>query len=271
MVTVALWILVATLLVAIAAGGTLVLRALAAETRLAGQKTTFVANVSHELKTPLTSIRLFAELLLQKRQPDEERREEYLRIMVAESERLSRLVDNVLTFSRQEAGRARFRFEILDLGALASDVVAQLRPHLEHQGFSITVTVSEPLAVEGDGEALRQVLMNLLSNAEKYADGTRSIDLEAHRQGQDAVVAVLDRGIGVERPHVDRIFEEFFRVDDALTASRRGTGLGLPIARRIARDHGGDVTYAPRPGGGSVFSLGLPLCPPPPTEGGDVP
>lgn len=259
LVTWAVWLLVATLLVAIGTGGTLILRSLSAELRLAGQKTTFVANVSHELKTPLTSIRLFAELLLQKRQPDEKRREEYLHIMVAEAERLSRLVDNVLTFSRQESGKSSCRRSTLDLAALTVEVGNQLRPHLERQGFSLQVDAASSLPVSGDEEALRQVLVNLLSNAEKYADDRRSIELVALPQENSAVVEVRDRGIGVENRHAERIFEEFFRGDDTLTAPRRGTGLGLSIARRIARDHGGDVTYAPRPGGGSIFTLRVPL------------
>ena len=259
LVTWAVWLLVATLLVAIGVGGTLILRSLSAELRLAGQKTTFVANVSHELKTPLTSIRLFAELLLQKRQPDEKRREEYLHIMVAEAERLSHLVDNVLAFSRQESGSVSRRRAPLDLGVLTAEVGEQLRPHLEREGFDVLVEADSPLPVEGDGEGLRQVLMNLLSNAEKYTGNVRSVELVARPEGREAVVEVRDRGIGVEGRYAERIFHDFFRVDDTLTAPRRGTGLGLSIARGIARDHGGDVTYAPRPGGGSVFALHLPM------------
>jgi signal transduction histidine kinase len=253
------WLLVATLLVAITAGGTLILRSLSAEMRLAGQKTTFVANVSHELKTPLTSIRLFAELLLQKRQPDEGRREEYLHIMVAEAERLSRLVDNVLTFSRQGSGQNSLRHDPLDLAALAAAVGDQLRPHLEHEGFVLVVDAPEPLPVRGDEEGLRQVLVNLLSNAEKYSGERREVELGAFRRGDQGVVEVRDRGLGVIPAHAERIFQEFFRSDDSLTTPRRGTGLGLPIARHVARGHGGDVTYAPRRGGGSVFSLEIPL------------
>ena len=253
------WLLVATLLVAITAGGTLILRSLSAEMRLAGQKTTFVANVSHELKTPLTSIRLFAELLLQKRQPNEGRREEYLQIMVAEAERLSRLVDNVLTFSRQGSGQNSLRHDPLDLAALAAAVGDQLRPHLEREGFALVVDAPEPLPVRGDEEGLRQVLVNLLSNAEKYSGDRREVELGAFRREDRGVVEVRDRGLGVIPAHAERIFQEFFRSDDSLTAPRRGTGLGLPIARHVARGHGGDVTYAPRRGGGSVFSLEIPL------------
>ena len=168
-------------------------------------------------------------------------------------------MDNVLAFSRQESGSVSRRHAPLDLGVLTAEVGEQLRPHLEREGFDVLVEADSPLPVEGDGEGLRQVLMNLLSNAEKYTGDVRSVELVARSEGREAVVEVRDRGIGVEGRYAERIFHDFFRVDDTLTAPRRGTGLGLSIARGIARDHGGDVTYAPRPGGGSVFALRLPM------------
>lgn len=254
----AVWLLVAVLLVTVATGGTVVLRTLSAEMRLARQKTTFVANVSHELKTPLTSIRLFAEMLLQHRQPDEARRDDYLRTMVSEAERLSRLVDNVLTFSRRDADNPDCIKERLNLAELVRETVEQLRPHLVLHGFSLRVEAPEMLPVQGHAEGLRQVLMNLLSNAEKYSEGCREVTVIVCSEGDEAVVEVADRGVGVPPSQAARIFEEFYRGDDSLTSTRRGTGLGLSIARHIARKHGGDVTFRPRDGGGSIFSLRIP-------------
>lgn len=254
----AVWLLVAVLLVTVATGGTVVLRTLSAEMRLARQKTTFVVNVSHELKTPLTSIRLFAEMLLQHRQPDEARRDDYLRTMVSEAERLSRLVDNVLTFSRRDADNPDCIKERLNLADLVRETVEQLRPHLVLHGFSLRVEAPEMLLVQGHAEGLRQVLMNLLSNAEKYSEDRREVTVIVCSEGDEAVVEVADRGIGVPPSQAARIFEEFYRGDDSLTSTRRGTGLGLSIARHIARKHGGDVTFRPRDGGGSVFSLRIP-------------
>jgi signal transduction histidine kinase len=255
--TLAVWILVAGLFLLIAFGSLAVLWMLSSEMRIAGQKTTFVANVSHELKTPLTSIRLFAELLLSGRQADEAKRREYLRTMVSEADRLARLVDNVLTFSKR--GKGEYPMQVLSLADLARETAAQLEPHLTKNGFSIAVAVEEPLPVTGNREALRQVVMNLLSNAEKYSGGNREIRISCRAENGFAVVEVADRGIGVEPRFADRIVREFFRIDDSLSASRGGAGLGLSIARDIARRHGGDVLYAPRPGGGSLFSLHLPL------------
>jgi signal transduction histidine kinase len=254
-------LLVATLFVVIAAGGAVVIRTLSSETRLARQKTTFVANVSHELKTPLTSIRLFAEMLLQRRQPDERKRDEYLRTMLSEAERLSRLVDNVLAFSRKGTAKADYAMEDLDLSRLAGETVAQLEPNLTRNGFSLSTDLEESVTVRGNPEALRQVLMNLFSNAEKYSGETKEISVSTCTDDDEAVVRVMDRGIGVDPGKATRIFEEFYRCDDSLSSSRSGTGLGLSIARDIARRHGGDVTYAPREGGGSVFSLRLPGLP----------
>jgi len=256
------WLLVAILLIVIATGGVVVLRMLSAESRLAMQKTTFVANVSHELKTPLTSIRLFAEMLLQRRQPDERKRDEYLRTMLSEAERLSRLVDNVLAFSRKGSAKTVDVMKPLDLAALARETAAQLEPHLTRNGFALHVDAPDALRVRGNDEALRQVLMNLLSNAEKYSGEEKEIGVTVRLENGECVARVLDRGIGVEPGKAGRIFDEFFRCDDSLASSRSGTGLGLSIARDIARRHGGDVTYEPREGGGSVFALRLPLCAP---------
>lgn len=258
--TIAVWMLTGILFVVILAGAGVIMRMLSAEMRLAANRTTFVANVSHELKTPLTSIRLFAEMLLSGRQQSEERRKEYLRIMVSEAERLSRLVDNVLAFSRKGTKARPLPLERLDLTALAEDTLAQLEPHLAKNGFRTGFSSEGPLAVLGNGEALRQVLMNLLSNSEKYSPETREIAVSCVREGETAAVRVADRGSGVPPGLGEKIFQEFFRGDDSLSAPRSGAGLGLSIARDIAGKHGGDVKYEPREGGGSVFSLVIPLA-----------
>lgn len=252
------WALVAVLFAVIAAGGAAILWILSGEMRSARKKTTFLANVSHELKTPLTSLRLFAEMLLAGKPRDEERRKEYLRTMVSETERLSRLVEGVLAFSKK--GRdAPLPMEPLDLGEVARETLSQLEPNLINTGFAVEFPKGESLPVLGDGEALRQIMMNLLSNAEKYSPDRREISLEARREKGFAVVEVGDRGMGVDPKNAENIFREFFRGDDSLASPKSGAGLGLSIARDIARRHGGDILYAPRPGGGSIFSLRLPL------------
>lgn len=255
------WVLVAAFFVLLVIGSLALIRAVFAEMRIARQKTTFVANVSHELKTPLTSIRLFAELLLSGRQSDEAKRVEYLRTMVSETERLSNLVDNVLAFSRRDGGNdKKFRMEPLMLGEITRDTCAQMEPYLKRRGFALKLECTDNLPVQGDREALRQVLMNIMSNAEKYSGDVREIDILCGSRDSTAFVAVADRGVGVTKKAARKIFNEFYRADDSLSAMRSGAGLGLSIARGIARVHGGDVTYEPRRGGGSIFKLTLPLA-----------
>ncbi|MCL2684580.1 MAG: HAMP domain-containing histidine kinase, partial [Synergistaceae bacterium] len=259
------WIQIAALGSLILAGSLIVIRMMSHEMRVASQKTTFVANVSHELKTPLTSIRLYAELLASGKQPDEARRREYLRTMISEAERLSNLVDNVLTFSRRDKNaKDNMKSEPISLSFLARETVSQVEPRLEKLGFTVTCKAedgsTDELLVTGNREALKQVIVNLLSNAEKYSGTSREISVEYGRAGRSAAIRVLDRGIGVPEGMSKKIFDEFVRGDDSLSAPAGGAGLGLSIARDIARKHGGDVTYSPRYGGGSVFTLTLPAC-----------
>ena len=254
------WLLIFIMFVSIAAGGALVVRSASAELKLAQQKTTFVANVSHELKTPLTSIRMFAEMLRDGRVAGEERRRQYFDIMTAETERLTRLINNVLDFARTEQGKKRYTMRPCDLVALAAGIVETQRARLETGGFTVGLLMqSDHLTVRADEEAIKQALVNLLSNAEKYSDQTRDIEVGVRREDDKAVISVSDRGVGIRAGEAEKIFAEFYRADDALTSRVKGTGLGLTIARRIARDHGGDITYTTREGGGSIFGIVLPL------------
>jgi signal transduction histidine kinase len=246
--------------VSIVGGGLLVVRSASLEVKLAQQKTTFVANVSHELKTPLTSIRMFAEMLRDGRQPDEGKRLQYLDIMKAETERLTRLINNVLDFSRMEQGKKRYTMKPCDLVGLTAGIVGGQRASLENNGFTVSFQAeAQHLPVHADEEAIKQALVNLISNAEKYSDRLKEIDVSVRSEGRRGVASVSDRGIGIPSGEAEKIFGEFYRVDDTLTSRVKGTGLGLTIARRIARDHGGDIVYEGREGGGSTFKLVLPL------------
>jgi signal transduction histidine kinase len=255
-----MWLLIFIMFVSIVAGGTLVVRSASTELKLAQQKTTFVANVSHELKTPLTSIRMFAEMLRDGRQSSEARRRQYFDIMTAETERLTRLIDNVLDFARIEQGKKRYTMRPCNLVSLTAGIMESQRARLESNGFEVQLLVeAECLMVHADEEAIKQALVNLLSNAEKYSAETRDIEVSVGREDGKAVVRVSDRGVGIRPGEAEKIFGEFYRVDDALTSRVKGTGLGLTIARRIARDHGGDIAYSAREGGGSTFEIVLPL------------
>ena len=257
-------LLVGMLVLAIGFGGWLIVHDLRRQLTLARQKTDFVSNVSHELKTPLTSIRMFSELLAEGRVTDETKRRSYLQIISAETARLTRLINNVLDFSRMERGEKKYHFEPCDLTAVTRETVETYRPHLETNGFTLECAFPEaPLVLQGDRDALAQVLVNLLSNAEKYStNGRKEITVRLRRQSEPLPfleVEVLDRGLGVPRDSAEKIFEQFYRAHDSLSSGIQGSGLGLTLARQIARAHGGEVAYAPREGGGSCFTLRLPL------------
>ena len=258
-----LGLLIAVLVLAIGVGSWLIVSSLNAELKLARQKTDFVGNVSHELKTPLTSIRMFSELLAEGRVADAAKQRSYLQIITAEAARLTRLINNVLDFSRMERGEKKYNFQPCDLGGVVRGIERAFRPHLEAGGFKFVCELpDEPIVVRGDADALSQIIVNLLSNAEKYSDGGKEITLQlAQKQTPlpHAEIKVLDRGSGVPRGSGEKIFEKFYRAHDSLASGIQGSGLGLTIARQIARAHGGDVVYEPRVGGGSCFVLRLPV------------
>ena len=226
-------------------------------------KTTFVANVSHELKTPLTSIRMFAEMLKQGKQPDKEKQARYFDIMVSETERLTRLINNVLDFSRMDSGKKHYNKKRVDISRLCLKLVENEHIRAEQNGFKIsfksTVRESKKGIVYADEEAIKQALLNLLSNAEKYSEKEKVINVETGQENNFLYIDVKDRGRGIPPRHGKKIFNEFYRIDDSLTSRVKGTGLGLSIARRIIRDHGGDINCFPTDGGGSVFRIKLPV------------
>ena len=252
-------LLIAVLVLAIAVGSWLIVADLRRQLTLARQKTDFVSNVSHELKTPLTSIRMFAEMLAEDRVAEPDKRRQFHQIIASEASRLTRLINNVLDFARLERGEKKYQFAELDLVALVAETVAAYRPHLESAGFKLACELpSDPLPVRGDRDALAQVLVNLLSNAEKYSGERKDIAVEMETTNGAVEVRVLDRGTGVPRGCEEKIFEQFFRAHDSLGSGIQGSGLGLTLARQIARAHGGDVTFKTRDAGGSCFTMRLP-------------
>jgi signal transduction histidine kinase len=258
-----LGLMIAVLVVAVVVGSWLIVNDLKRQMTLARQKTDFVSNVSHELKTPLTSIRMFAELLAEGRVNDQAKQRSYLHIITAEAARLTRLINNVLDFARLEGGEKKYNFQECDLSGVMRETVESYRPHLENQGFTLHCNVrTSPVKIRGDSDALAQVLVNLLSNAEKYCNHDKRIEVRLEQHASPlpyAEVQVLDKGTGVPRGCEAKIFEKFYRAHDSLGSGVQGSGLGLTLARQIARAHGGDVVYQPREGGGSCFALRLPL------------
>lgn len=225
-------------------------------------KSDFVSQVSHELKTPLTSIRMFSDLLVTNApSPDPVKTQKYAEVISQEAGRLSRLINSVLDFSRLERGDLPMQCQSEKLNRIVHEVVEHYRPHLESLGFQLNLHLPEQeVSVHADADRLSQVLLNLLCNAEKYSGEGREIDVTLDAPtNRLATLTVADRGPGVPAGKEKRIFEKFYRAHDSLNSGIPGTGLGLALARQIARAHQGDLTYKRRPGGGSQFSLTIPV------------
>ncbi|MBN2532083.1 MAG: HAMP domain-containing histidine kinase [Spirochaetales bacterium] len=255
-----MWVLIFLFIISIITGGILILKSFYSEIILAQQKTTFVSNVSHELKTPLTSIRLFAEMLKEERLPDRDKQKKYLTLMVSETERLSRLINNVLDFSKIGRNKKQYHKEKTDIIHLCHTLMEDQRLRLEQQGFVIEFSASkDKVMVNADSGSLKQALLNLIANAEKYSALQKVITLELITTDGYIQINIKDRGIGIPVKYAKKIFREFFRVDDSLTSRVRGSGLGLAIARKIITAHHGTIRYFPREGGGSIFQVTLPV------------
>jgi signal transduction histidine kinase len=253
---------------AIAVGGWLITLDLRRQILISRQKTDFVSNVSHELKTPLTSIRMFSEMLAEGTVQDRARQKSYLQIIAAETSRLARLINNVLDFSSLDRGAKKFQLKRRNLVEIVSETVDACLPQLQAACLEVSWTArQQDIWVNVDSDAIAQVLVNLFSNAEKYAGSGRELQVEAMVSGGKAFVSVLDRGPGAPAGAEEKIFEQFYRGHDALDSGAQGSGLGLTLARKIARAHGGDVAYSRREGGGSVYTLSLPVAASPASTG----
>ena len=254
------WILVGFIDIMLGAGLYLVYSNVRRELHLSRLKSDFVANVSHELKTPLALIRLFAETLELGRVPSEDKAQQYYRVINKESQRLTQLINNILDFSRIEAGRKEYRFAPTDVGRIVNDVLEAYRFQVEQQGFALEVHVADDLPeVEADKEALAQAVLNLVNNAIKYSRDEKYLRLDVRRQGDRVHISVTDRGIGVAKSEQRKIFEKFYRAENSLVHETKGSGLGLALVQHIMQAHGGVVELESAPGKGSTFTLVLPI------------
>ncbi|MCP4657021.1 MAG: HAMP domain-containing histidine kinase, partial [bacterium] len=238
----------------------------------AERRTNFVSAVTHELKTPLTAIRMYGEMLRDGMVPDEGKRQRYYEIMTAESERLTRLLSNVLELARLERKTRTMNLVMADLAPVVEEAIAVLGPHAEKEGFTIRLDLApERVPARFDRDALKQVLFNLLDNALKYSRkaSEKEVIVSCRRQQDGVVLRVADRGPGVSRPHLKRIFEPFYRGESELTRTSKGTGIGLALVRGLVERMGGTVTGRNRGEGGFEVSVFLhnPSPRPSPPEG----
>ena len=252
--------LMIVLAIAMALGVFLVAGAAAREVRVAELKSNFVASVSHDLKTPLALIQLFAETLELGRVRTPERAQEYYRIINGEAKKLTRLIENILDFSRMEAGLRPYRMEPADLRESLTKVLARMETQFSQGNFAVTTNIEPHLPrVFADEGAAEQAIENLLANAMKYSGDSKAIEVAARRAAGHIVVSVTDHGIGISRREQNRIFRKFYRVQRDLGGGPQGTGLGLAIVDHTMRGHGGYVRVESEPDRGSTFSLYFPI------------
>ena len=240
-------------------GAWVVYRNIKREMELARLKSDFVSNVSHELKTPLSLIRMFAETLEMGRVRSNVKKKEYYQIISRETERLTHLVNNLLNFSRMEAGKKQYQFERVDLNAIVKRVVENYDFHLHEHGFDAKVRLATHLpGIRGDAESIAEALLNLLDNAIKYSKAEKSLAIESGTNNGAVYLEVADSGIGIDPEHQKKIFEKFYRVSSGLVHNTKGSGLGLTLVKHIMDAHGGEVTVSSRLGQGARFRLIFP-------------
>ena len=245
---------------AMAVAGLIVAQAFRRQWRLARLKTDLLAAVSHELKTPLASMRLLVDALLEENKFEPEKTRDYLELIAGENRRLSRLIGNFLTFSRIERNRQKFEFTETRPEDVVRAAVHAMRERLQAPACHLEIDVADGLPVlRADQDALVTVLLNLLDNAHKYTPTDRRILLQAYREGNNVVFAVKDNGIGIAPREQKRIFRRFYQVDRRLARETGGCGLGLSIVDFIVRAHGGAVRVESKPGAGSTFRVLTPF------------
>lgn len=232
------------------------------EMNLARLKSDFVANVSHELRTPLALIRLYAETLELGRLTAKEKYQDYFRIIREESERLTALINNILDFSRIEAGGKEYEFKETNLPDLVRATLDSYRFQIEQNGFAFEENISGDIPpVNVDREAIARSLLNLVNNALKYSKDRKFVGVSLYRANGSVKLEVHDHGIGIPPGEQEKIFEKFYRCGDPLVHNIKGSGLGLSLVRHIVRAHGGDVLVESVPDKGSKFTIALPLDP----------
>lgn len=251
--------LMVVLALVMAGGVFFVAGAAAREVRVAELKSNFVASVSHDLKTPLALIQLFAETLELGRVRTPERAHEYYRIINTEARKLTRLIENLLDFSRMEAGLRPYRMAPLDVGALTAHVLSEMASQFAQTQFNVQLTVEPGLPrVHADEDAIEQAIENLLANAMKYSGPSRDIEVRVGRAHSHVCISVVDHGIGISRREQKKIFRKFYRIDNGL-GGPQGCGLGLAIVDHTMRGHGGFVHVESEPDHGSTFTLHFPI------------
>ena len=248
-------------LVVLLGGIVLTLRATDREARLAQAKSNFVANVSHELKTPLSLLSLFSEILELGRVKSEEKKIEYYRIIRHESRRLNKMIDNILDFSKIEAGRKTYAFADGDMAEVIESVLSSYRYQIKNSGFDVQTNIQAGQApVFIDRDAMAQAISNLVDNAIKYSGKVKHLSITTETRGSKLSIEIADHGIGIPRAEQAKVFEKFYRVGNGLVHDVKGSGLGLSLVKHIIQAHKGTISVESDVGKGSRFTILLPLA-----------
>jgi signal transduction histidine kinase len=248
--------------VLLAFGSYITVRIVRRELEIARLRADFVSTVSHEFRSPLSGIRHLGEMLLDGRVTVPEKQRNYFRMIVQESARLARLVENILDFSRMEEGRKEYRFEPLDPSPWLRTLVADFEAEISPTGVAVEANIPDGLpGISADGEALGSAVRNLLDNAVKYSPGQKTVWLDAEAEGGAIKISVRDKGVGISDDDRKRIFDRFFRTDGEISKRVKGAGLGLSLVKHIVTAHGGTVECKSRVGQGSTLTIRLPAAP----------
>jgi two-component system phosphate regulon sensor histidine kinase PhoR len=241
-------------------GGLILVKNIRREMQLALLKSDFVSNVSHELRTPLALIRMYAETLEMDRVKTDEKRYEYYRIINQESERLTRLINNILNFSRIESGRKEYKFSSVNINKVIQGVFDMYSYHIEQEGFVLNIELNEQIPeILADTEAVSEAFINLIDNAIKYSKDIKEISVRTGQKDNFVFLEVQDKGIGIEQTQQSAIFEKFYRISSALVHDTKGSGLGLSLVQHIMNSHEGKIILESEPNKGSKFRLLFPI------------
>jgi signal transduction histidine kinase len=254
-----MWAGVLVIVLMLATGG-LAGRAMGRQIKMNRLKNDFIATVSHELKTPLASMRVLADTLLEGNYRDQQQVTEYLELICKENKRLSGLIDNFLTFSRMERNKQKFDINLTSPASIAQAAVEAVKTKFEKRQCNGQVEINENLPdIMADHDAMVTVLVNLLDNACKYSYDNKQIQLKVFSENNYVCFSVKDNGIGMTRRQIRKIFNRFYQADSTLSRRAEGTGLGLSIVKFIVDAHKGNITVDSKPGEGSTFTVTLPV------------
>lgn len=249
-----------TVMLAMIFGAIMTTRMMSRELELARMKSDFVSTVSHEFRSPLTSIRQLAEMLQSGRVLSDERRKRYYDVILEQSERLSLMVSNILDLARIDEQRFNLEYEQVDMKQLLNSIVMRVRNQREVEDISIALNIDDELPLASvDPGAIAHIMSNLIDNAIKYSSERPKVTIAAHSDHHDIVITVEDQGVGIPKGETEKVFERFYRTGDEFTRKVKGSGLGLALVRELVHAHGGTIKLSSEPHKGSTFTIRLPL------------